>query len=89
MFHALTGCDTTSAFRGKVKKSSWQAWQAYEEVTETLLFLAPHPFEHLNDDSTHFHKIERFTVVLYDKTSHLSSVNEAREEVLSYEPCYG
>lgn len=28
VFHALTGCDTTSAFRGKGKKSAWQAWQA-------------------------------------------------------------
>ena len=25
IFHALTGCDTTSAFRGKGKKSAWQA----------------------------------------------------------------
>ena len=29
VFHALTGCDTTSAFRGKGKKSAWQAWQTY------------------------------------------------------------
>ena len=36
MFHALSGCDTTSSFRGKGKKSFWQAWQAFEEVTETL-----------------------------------------------------
>ena len=36
VFHALTGCDTTSAFRGKGKKSAWQAWQAFEEVTDTL-----------------------------------------------------
>ena len=25
VFHALTGCDTTSAFKGKGKKSAWQA----------------------------------------------------------------
>ena len=29
VFHALTGCDTTTAFRGKGKKLAWQAWQAY------------------------------------------------------------
>ena len=28
MFHALTGCDTTSAFKGRGKKTAWQAWQA-------------------------------------------------------------
>ena len=29
LFHALTGCDTTSAFKGKGKKLAWQAWKAY------------------------------------------------------------
>ena len=80
-FHALSGCDTTSAFRGEGKKSAWQAWQAYEEVTETFVFLANHPFHRLTDDSTHFHRIERYTVVLYDKTSPLNSVNEARQDL--------
>ena len=81
VFHALSGCDTTSAFRGKGKKSVWQAWQAYDEVTETFCFLAAHPFEHLNVDSDHFQRIERLIVVLYDKTSPLCLVNEAREEL--------
>ncbi len=81
VFHALTGCDTTSAFRGRGKKSAWQAWQAYEEVTQTFTFLAAHPFELLHAESDHFQRIERFTVVLYDKTSPLSSANEAREEL--------
>ena len=81
VFHAWSGCDTTSAFRGRGKKSAWQAWKAYEEVTQTFTFLAAHPFEHLHTDSDHFQKIERLTVVLYDKTSSLSSVNEAREEL--------
>ncbi|KAG0728449.1 hypothetical protein GWK47_032424 [Chionoecetes opilio] len=34
MFHSFTGCDTTSAFFGKGKKSVWEAWNAYVEVTE-------------------------------------------------------
>ena len=51
------------------KKFSWQAWQSYEEVTETFVFLAGHPFEHLRYDSIHFCRIEKFTVILYDKTS--------------------
>ena len=48
VFNRLTGCYTTSAFKGESKKSAWQAWQAHEEITET--FLATHPFEHLNVD---------------------------------------
>ena len=50
--HALTACNTTTAFRGKGKKSAWQAWKAYEEVN-TVMFLASHPFEHLHEDSIH------------------------------------
>jgi len=40
VFHAFSGCDTTSAFRGKRKKSVWQAWQAYKDVTDTFVYLA-------------------------------------------------
>lgn len=80
VFHSVTGCDTVSAFKGKGKKSAWQAWQAYEQVTDTFVYLANHPFEHLYTDSDHFKKIERLAI-LYDRTSHLSCVNEAREEI--------
>ena len=31
VFHALTGCDTSSTFRGNGNKSAWQAWQAFSE----------------------------------------------------------
>ena len=48
VFHAFSGCDTTSAFNGKDKKSVWQAWQAFEDVTETFVYLAGHPFQLLD-----------------------------------------
>ena len=48
MLHAISGCDTTSAFWGKGKKSFWQAWMAFEEVTDTFVYLASHPFEPLD-----------------------------------------
>ncbi len=44
-----------------------------EEVTETFVFLAGHPFEHLRYDSIHFCRIERFM----KPVSPLSLVNEA------------
>ena len=43
VFYMRTGYDTTSFFKGKGKKSVWQAYQTYEEVTETLYHLASHP----------------------------------------------
>ena len=81
VFHALSGCNTNSAFRGRDKKSAWQAWQAFEEVTETFVYLALHSFENLNEDSTHFATIERLVVVLYNRTSPLSLVNDIREKL--------
>ena len=58
-----------------------QAWQAFEEVTDTFVHLSLHPFENININSSHFTAIERFIVVLYDRTSPLSFVNDAREEL--------
>lgn len=81
VFHALSGCDTTSAFVGKGKHSAWQAWQMYNEVTSTLASLAENPFQHLDVDSEHFQRIERMTVIMYDKTCPHDSINEARKEL--------
>lgn len=78
IFHAFTGCDTTSAFRGKGKKSAWQTWSIDKDITDTFLNFACHPFQQVDVESDYFKKIERFTIVLYDRTSHLTSVNECR-----------
>lgn len=81
VFHSFSGCDTTSAFKGKSKKSIWEAWQAFQDVTDTFVYLATHPFQLLNADSEHFKKLERLTVVLYDKTTPSSSINQIRKEL--------
>ena len=46
VFHALTGCDTTSAFNGKGKRSAWKAWELCNNaVTPSLEFLSTYPFQ--------------------------------------------
>ena len=80
VFLAFTGCDTTSSFRGKGKKSAWNAWQICDEVTETFMHLACNPFVVFNVDSHHFQMLERLAVLMYDKTSQHISVNEVRRE---------
>ena len=80
MFHALSGCDTSSSFRGNGKKSFWQAWQAFEEVTETVAYFASDPFKSL-DVCEHFYKIERLIVIGYDKASTSHSINQTRKEL--------
>lgn len=81
VFHALSGCDTTSAFFGKSKVSAWQAWELYPEITPALEFLADHPFHELSVSSEHFKRIERFAVIMYDKLSANASINKARMEI--------
>ena len=70
LFHAFTGCDTTSAFNGKGKRSAWKAWALCNNaVTPSLEFLSTHPFQQLQDDSTHFRSLERLVIIMYDKSS--------------------
>lgn len=33
VFHAVMGCDTVSAFAGRGKKTAWETWKAFPEVT--------------------------------------------------------
>ena len=44
-FHAFTGCDTTSQFLGKGKRSAWESWKSYPDVTEVFLFAFNNPFQ--------------------------------------------
>ncbi|KAK3750309.1 hypothetical protein QZH41_001768 [Actinostola sp. cb2023] len=81
VFHALSGCDTTSSFYGKGKKSAWQAWELYPDVTPIFEFLANNPFHQMTVDSDRFKRIERYTVILFDKWSSLDCINNTRMEL--------
>ena len=76
--HCFTGCDTTSAFWGKGEKS---AWESYPEVTQAFIYMATHPHTPLTVESQYFWNLEHFTVVVYDKTSCLVSVDEVQKEL--------
>ena len=80
-FHAFTGCDTTSQFLGKGKKSAWESWKAYPEATKAFLYAKEHPFQIIQLGTPEIEILERYVCVLYDKTTPLSSVNEARKEL--------
>ena len=42
-FHAFSGCDTVSGFRGKGKKSFLNTWNVFPEITETFHKLSQFP----------------------------------------------
>ena len=64
-----------SVDRGKGKKSAWQTWNVCEDVTETFKKLSNCPQEVLDDD---LQKLQNFVVLMYDRSSAASCVNEAR-----------
>lgn len=82
-FHAFTGSDTTSQFLGKGKKTAWDAWNAYPEATSAFFSITEDPFHPLMLSSRLFAILERFTCVLYDKSTTLTSVDELRQELFS------
>ena len=78
VFHAFTGCDTVSFFAGKGKKSAWDTWSVFPEVTSAFLEITNAPSE-LSEECTR--NIETFVVLLYDRGSELRSVDEARQQL--------
>lgn len=79
VFHAITGCDVVSAFRGRGKKTAWDIWRVYPEVTGAFLqMLVPGSVDEQVMDI-----IQRFVVLLYDKTSDIMRVNEARKALFT------
>ena len=78
IFHAFSGCNTTSSFHGRGKKSAWESLVSFLEVMVAFQYMADHPFEAFDISLLLFKLIERFTVILYDRTSTSDSVNKAR-----------
>ena len=79
MFHALTGRDMVSSYGGRGKKTCWNTWNAVEQVTQAFGALTTLP----NAIDDWFQTLERFVVLLYDRTSSLDHVNEARKVILA------
>ena len=71
VFHAFTGRDTVSCFGRRGKKTALEAWKSYPDVTDAFLALS-HKHKPLELSSR---CVERFVVLMYDRTSSKTSVN--------------
>lgn len=80
-FHAFTGCDTVSSFSSRGKKSAFETWTALPAVTDAFLEVLMDPLS-INQMSV-FSVIERFVVLLYDRTSDQESVNTCRKQLFA------
>ena len=67
MFHAFTGCDTVSCFGGRGKKTAWDTWTSYGDVTAAFCALGAMPDPRAIEEW--MQPLERFVVLLYDRTS--------------------
>jgi len=81
VFHAFTGCDTVSFFGGRGKRTAWDTWKAYEDVTQAFCALATSPTSRSIEEW--LGPLERFVVLMYDRTSSHASVNEARKQLFT------
>ena len=83
LFHAFTGCDTTSAFKGKGKKSAWQTWSTCKFITPVFESLSQDPFTKLDKDNVTFKLLEKFTVRMYSKSVDAQTINEGRKLIFA------
>ena len=81
MFHALTGCDQVSFFAGRGKKTAWETWKYFEVVTPALESLCEAPA--IVDVDKSLPILEQYVVLLYDRVSACSSVDDCRKELFT------
>jgi hypothetical protein len=84
VFHAFTGCDTVSCFAGKGKKTCWETWKAFPEVTTAFKVMMQCPEQ---IDSITMGLLERFVVLMYCRTSAAETVNIARKTLFTQKNC--
>ena len=81
MFHVITGCDTVSSFVGYGKKKAWTTWNALPELTNALLEMCQLRNDELPEDAMTI--IQRFIILLYDRTSKCFDINKARRKLFT------
>ena len=62
-FHAFTGCDIVSSFRGKGKKTAWQTWDVHPEVSPIFTKVSLYPSVIEDNDLS---MLEWFLNLMYD-----------------------
>ncbi len=75
-FHAFSGCDTVSTFCGIGKRVAWKTWMNFREIDNTFQLLSQADNEELVISA--MATLQRFVVLLYDRASPCTTVNECR-----------
>ena len=78
-FDAFTGCDQVSFLSHATKSNAWKVWKSYAEVTPYFASLSNQPS--LDEVRVAMPTLERFTVILYDRTSNSVTTNACRQDL--------
>ena len=78
-FHALTGCDTTSTFFGKGKKTSYSTWQKNRMFDELFLEMSGQTIEEEHLQRL-FPLVEQFVCALYGVVNKTSTPSTTTKE---------
>ena len=70
---------TVPASSGYGEKSAWATWNVLSEFTDELLILANAP---TSIPETSLHAVERFVILLYDRTSSATDIDTARRKLI-------
>ena len=82
VLHALTGCDTTSAFWNKGKRIHVANWTKNPWFSDVPVDLATNTFKKITADSDEFKNIEKFVSKLYSAEE--TSVNNVRKSMFCH-----
>ena len=80
-FHAFTGCDIVSAFRHKAKKTAFQTWNVFPEVSDVFAKLSKYPPVITSDDQE---VIEQFVITMYDRSSSFTDIDAVRLDMFGH-----
>ena len=68
-----------SQFAGRGKKTAWSTWNSFPEATESFKQLSL-----INrSDEADIKVVERFIILMYDRTSDLSDINKCRQHLFT------
>ena len=78
---AISGCNAVSSFYGIGKKTAWAVWRSLPNLHEIFAHLSNAPSMISTND---MEAIKRYVVFLYQQTSTLSRVNDARKQLFAF-----
>ena len=71
----------TSAFKNIGKKKGYDILKCYLDALGTFSAMYMNPFQHLNVEQNEFKIMQRFTILMYSKSSEFTMVNAVRQKM--------